>query len=81
MSVSRRKAIAGIFAASGMAVKTEEQIAHAQQVAKNAPIKAGEPLKITKLETILVKPRWLFLKVYTNAGIVGYTGEGRSNGP
>jgi galactonate dehydratase len=72
MSVSRRKAIAGIFAASGMAVKTEEQIAHAQQVAKNAPIKAGEPLKITKLETILVKPRWLFLKIYTNAGIVGY---------
>jgi galactonate dehydratase len=30
-----------------------------------------EQIKITKLETFLVKPRWLFLKVHTNAGIVG----------
>jgi len=30
-----------------------------------------EMIKITKLETFLVKPRWLFLKVHTNAGIVG----------
>jgi galactonate dehydratase len=28
-------------------------------------------LKVTKLETILVKPRWLFLKIHTDAGIVG----------
>src|ERR671935_572752 len=29
------------------------------------------PLRITRLETFLVKPRWLFLKVHTDAGIVG----------
>jgi len=29
-------------------------------------------MKITKLETLLVKPRWCFLKVYTDEGIVGY---------
>ncbi len=28
-------------------------------------------MKITKVETILVKPRWLFLKIHTNAGITG----------
>jgi galactonate dehydratase len=28
-------------------------------------------LKITKLELILVKPRWLFLKIHTDAGITG----------
>ena len=28
-------------------------------------------MKITKLETFLVKPRWLFLKVYTDEGLVG----------
>src|SRR6476620_7208114 len=28
-------------------------------------------LRITKLETFLVKPRWLFLKVHTDEGIVG----------
>jgi galactonate dehydratase len=29
-------------------------------------------LRITKLETMLVQPRWLFLKVYTDEGIVGW---------
>lgn len=29
-------------------------------------------MKITKLETILVQPRWLFLKMHTDAGLVGY---------
>jgi galactonate dehydratase len=28
-------------------------------------------LRITKLETFLVKPRWLFLKIHTDAGLVG----------
>jgi galactonate dehydratase len=28
-------------------------------------------LKITRLETFLVKPRWLFLKIHTDEGIVG----------
>lgn len=71
MSVSRRKAIAGIFAATGIAVKTDEQLARAQQVAKNAPVSPKDGLKVTKLETFLVKPRWLFLKIHTNAGIYG----------
>jgi galactonate dehydratase len=33
--------------------------------------RVGGALKITKLETVLVKPRWLFLKIHTDAGIVG----------
>jgi len=28
-------------------------------------------MKITKLETLLVKPRWLLLKMHTDAGLVG----------
>jgi galactonate dehydratase len=32
---------------------------------------AGEKLTITRLETIMVKPRWLFLKVHTDKGLVG----------
>jgi galactonate dehydratase len=38
---------------------------------KDAPIKPRERLKVTRLETFLVQPRWLFLKVHTDAGIVG----------
>jgi galactonate dehydratase len=34
-------------------------------------IGVGDKLKITKVETIFVKPRWLFLKIHTNAGITG----------
>lgn len=32
---------------------------------------SGDKLTITRLETILVKPRWLFLKIHTDAGIIG----------
>jgi galactonate dehydratase len=38
---------------------------------KDAPIKNRDPLKVTRLKTYLVQPRWLFLEVHTNAGIVG----------
>ena len=41
------------------------------RVRGEAPIAVKDPLRITKLETLFVKPRWLFLKVHTNAGIVG----------
>jgi len=34
-------------------------------------IGVGDKLKITKVETVFVKPRWLFLKIHTNAGITG----------
>src|SRR5579884_4359435 len=51
-------------AAAGLAA-----VAEAQE--KDAPLKSREALKITKLETFLVQPRWLFLKVHTDAGIVG----------
>ena len=31
-----------------------------------------EKIRITRLETMLVQPRWLFLKIHTDAGIVGW---------
>jgi galactonate dehydratase len=37
----------------------------------DGPVNPRGALKITKLETFLVQPRWLFLKVHTDAGIVG----------
>src|SRR5262245_33922111 len=56
---------AAIGAVPAVAAAAEE--AHG----KDPPVRPGKALKITKLETFLVKPRWLFLKVHTNAGIVG----------
>src|SRR5438477_2429802 len=62
-TLNRRSIIAGAFAAPGLAAQ--------QRAGKDAPVSPKDNLKITKLETFLVKPRWLFLKVHTDAGIVG----------
>jgi galactonate dehydratase len=64
---SRRSVLAGL----GWAALAGSAAAAEDRVGKDAPIARKDPLKITKLETFLVKPRWLFLKVHTNAGIVG----------
>lgn len=69
-SLSRRAALTGGLAGLGLAALSPSEAAD-PPARKEAPIAAKEPLKITKLETFLVKPRWLFLKVHTNAGIVG----------
>jgi galactonate dehydratase len=70
-TLNRRSAIGSLFAGLGWAAFSQAESLAQERVGNDAPIKAKEPLKITKLETFLVKPRWLFLKVHTNAGIVG----------
>ncbi|MHB1424828.1 MAG: hypothetical protein ACYC3I_16780 [Gemmataceae bacterium] len=64
-SPNRRAVLTGGLAGLGLSVLS------GAERAKDAPVSAKEPLKITKLETFLVKPRWLFLKIHTNAGITG----------
>ena len=71
LTVNRRTAIASLFAGLGWTAFSRSVEAAEQKIGNNAPISRNDPLKVTKLETFLVKPRWLFLKVHTNAGIVG----------
>src|SRR5262245_39568855 len=59
--MNRREVISAAAAAGGLAA-----LANAE-----GPIRPRDRLRITRLETFLVQPRWLFLKVHTNAGIVG----------
>jgi galactonate dehydratase len=68
--VSRRSVLAGAAAGLGWAALGEAEAAARDRDA-DAPVPRKDGLKITKLETFLVKPRWLFLKVHTDAGIVG----------
>jgi len=65
-NINRRSILTGAFAGL-IALDGAEAAAQTN----NAPISPKDNLKITTLETFLVKPRWLFLKVHTNAGIVG----------
>lgn len=65
----------GIGALGGCAASGEKDVPYAQPAMMPSELRkldrVGGALKITKLETVLVKPRWLFLKIHTDAGIVG----------
>src|SRR5262245_8229815 len=67
----RRSALKAGAAGLGLSAIFESVAAAEEQAGQRAEVPARSPLRITKLETVLVKPRWLFLKVHTDAGIVG----------
>jgi galactonate dehydratase len=69
--VSRRQVVAASLGGLGLAALDRADVMAQDRIADDAPIAAKDSLRITKLETLFVKPRWLFLKVHTNAGIVG----------
>jgi galactonate dehydratase len=68
--IERRSVLKGSAAVIGLSALAAGAQA-AVQASAQAAISPKDNLKITKLETFLVKPRWLFLKMHTNAGIVG----------
>jgi galactonate dehydratase len=61
-------------AATGMglgalvAAKTSAQ----QSLAKQAPVSAKDDLKVTKMETFILRNTWVFVKISTDAGITGW---------
>src|SRR5207245_3830826 len=61
----------GLFPSTGAAAALSWDQRVNPAFAKEAPISPKDKIKITKLEAFLVKPRWLFLKAHTDAGIVG----------
>lgn len=66
-------------AATDIVTEAQEAYARSRQEAlpgqqaqyEGLPDRYKGKFRITKLETMLVKPRWLFLKVHTDQGIVG----------
>lgn len=70
--LGRAAAIGACGVASGLAGIER----YAQQAAADQPGKAvvgpREPLKITKLETFIHRNSWVFVKISTDAGIVGW---------
>lgn len=49
----------------------EGPLAGLSNMQDDPPLPQDDALQITELETFKVQPRWLFLRVHTNAGIVG----------
>ncbi|GAB3548452.1 galactonate dehydratase [Spirosoma fluminis] len=66
--VSRRTAIQSVLGAVGASITALPEASYAHTPGHFADY--GK-VKITKLETFLVKPRWIFLKIHTDVGIVG----------
>lgn len=73
--LSRREAIQSVLGLAGTGLMTLPLSSYAiqpnEKKSRIEQIKGNGEVKITRLETFLVKPRWIFLKVHTNAGVVG----------
>ncbi len=75
--ISRRTAIQSVLGVAGMGIMSLPQSSYAigagnkVQASPMEQIKGNGEVKITKLETFLVKPRWIFLKIHTNVGVYG----------
>lgn len=67
----------GILGATGLGAQAASAAEREQPYATPAQRREGKPpefppkLRITRLETMLVKPRWLFLKIHTDEGVTG----------
>jgi galactonate dehydratase len=77
--ISRRRFLgraAAAIGAGGMMAALQQIEAYAQEAAANNASKAivpgRSPLKITKLETFIHRNSWVFVKITTDAGIVGW---------
>lgn len=71
LNVTRRTLLRQAVETAGLASLLAAADSAEARAAEDAPVAAKDKLQITRLETFLVKPRWLFLKVHTNAGFVG----------
>ncbi len=63
-TVSRRSAIESVLGIIGAGVT----LPVSSYAASPERLPGKRDVKITRLETILIKPRWLFLKIHTDAG-------------
>jgi galactonate dehydratase len=72
-AMERRSILKGTATALGVGslAAAAQSAGQGAAASAQAAIPASDDLKITKLEMFLVKPRWLFLRMDTNAGITG----------
>lgn len=66
--MSRRSAIQSVLGVVGAGSLLLPKNVYA---ANPLPVREYGQVKITKLETFLVKPRWIFLKIHTDVGVTG----------
>ncbi len=65
--MSRRTAIQSVLGVAGMSLL----LPSSSYAAGPPPLPYRDKVKITRLETFLIKPRWVFLRIHTDAGVAG----------
>lgn len=65
---SRRHVIQSLLGAAGVSAFTLPSSSYASTPGR---FEGYSKVRITRLETFLVKPRWIFLKIHTDAGVTG----------
>jgi galactonate dehydratase len=71
-AISRRGFVTRATAAVGLAGLLHVNREVEAGAASRAPIPSREPIKITKLETFILRNSWVFVKISTDAGITGW---------
>jgi len=66
-NITRRSAIESVLGIVGAGIT----LPLSSYAGKPERIEDRTRVKITKLETFLIKPRWIFLKIHTDAGVTG----------
>ena len=69
---TRRSVLAGAAAGVGFGSLAAADAAIQQSAPKDAPVPPKDNLKVTKLETFVLRNSWVFVKISTDAGIVGW---------
>ena len=67
--INRRSTIRGLVG-SGALLGLESSLS--AEPSPNAPVDPNDPIKVTKLETFILKNSWVFVKISTDAGIAGW---------
>ena len=68
VGISRRSAIQSVLGVAGLTTMALPKTSYASNPGF---FQDYSNVKITKLETFLVKPRWIFLKIHTDVGVFG----------
>ena len=68
--VSRRKAIQSVLGVIGAGIMLPRSL-YGSTDPGVGQFQYKDKIRITRLETFLVKPRWVFLKIHTDAGVTG----------
>ncbi len=71
-TISRRGFVARATAAAGLAGLLEMNRQAQAAAGARAPISPRESIKVTKLETFVLRNTWVFVKISTDAGITGW---------